>query len=324
MINTEFLLNQMCSHGLQSWVDCLPEQLQTKFSVSQHGAWSQWQQALDSLPVLNPSVIELNQSVVTIGSEHDCDSETRLILDQQLRQLIPWRKGPFSIFGVAIDTEWRSDWKWDRLKNHISCLENKRVLDVGCGSGYHAWRMLGAGASLVIGVDPSLLFVAQHQAMHRYAAELPVFVLPFAMEDVPRSLQAFDTVFSMGVLYHRRSPLEHLTELRDCLCTGGELVLETLVVEGDENTCLVPKARYAQMKNVWFIPSIEMLRIWLARLGFTNIRVVDVNQTSLQEQRTTEWMPNLSLKDFLDEKDLNLTVEAYPAPRRAIVIANRK
>jgi tRNA (mo5U34)-methyltransferase len=31
----------------------------------------------------------------------------------------------------------------------------------------------------------------------------------------------------MGVLYHRRSPLEHLWQLKDQLVNGGELVLET-------------------------------------------------------------------------------------------------
>ncbi|PMC22346.1 tRNA 5-methoxyuridine(34)/uridine 5-oxyacetic acid(34) synthase CmoB, partial [Klebsiella aerogenes] len=44
----------------------------------------------------------------------------------------------------------------------------------------------------------------------------------------------------MGVLYHRRSPLDHLWQLKDQLAPGGELVLETLVIEGDENTVLVP------------------------------------------------------------------------------------
>lgn len=64
----------------------------------------------------------------------------------------------------------------------------------------------------------------------------------------------------MGVLYHRRSPLEHLWQLKDQLVQDGELVLETLVVEGDENTVLVPGDRYAQMRNVYFIPSALALK----------------------------------------------------------------
>lgn len=67
-------------------------------------------------------------------------------------------------------------------------------------------------------------------------------------------IKAFDTVFSMGVLYHRKSPIEFLQQLKSQLRPGGELMLETLVVEGDENTVLMTGDRYAQMRNVWFYP----------------------------------------------------------------------
>jgi len=60
---------------------------------------------------------------------------------------------------------------------------------------------------------------------------------------------------------------------------------------------------------------------WMTRCGFKNIRVVDVNQTSLEEQRATPWMTFNSLKDFLDPDDINLTMEGLPAPRRATFIA---
>ena len=56
----------------------------------------------------------------------------------------------------------------------------------------------------------------------------------------------------MGVLYHRRSPIDHLLELKGCLQTGGELVLETLVIDGGLGEVLVPENRYAKMRNVWF------------------------------------------------------------------------
>ena len=45
----------------------------------------------------------------------------------------------------------------------------------------------------------------------------------------------------MGVLYHRASPFDCLLQLKNQLTKGGELILETLVVDGDENTVLVPK-----------------------------------------------------------------------------------
>ena len=235
----------------------------------------------------------------------------------------PWRKGPFSVHGIQIDTEWRSDWKWDRVKNFISPLKNRTVLDVGCGSGYHMWRMLGDGATRVVGIDPSPLFLCQFEAIKRVAGnQHPVYLLPLGIEELP-PLDAFDTVFSMGVLYHRRSPIDHLLQLRDQLRVGGELVLETLVIDGDENAVLVPQDRYGKMNNVWFIPSVAALMLWLKKCEFIDIRCVDIDITSLAEQRSTHWMKNESLVDYLDPNDVSLTVEGYPAPKRAIIIATK-
>ena len=135
--------------------------------------------------------------------------------------------------------------------------------------------------------------------------------------------QGFDTVFSMGVLYHRRSPLDHLEQLRSQLRKGGELVLETLIVDGPINHVLVPPNRYAMMNNVWFIPSVPTLNVWLKKIGFHKIRCVDVTKTSTQEQRTTNWMPYNSLSDFLDPTNRNKTIEGHPAPTRATFIAER-
>jgi tRNA (mo5U34)-methyltransferase len=237
-------------------------------------------------------------------------------------QLHPWRKGPFSIHGVTIDAEWRSDLKWQRISRVMTPLRGRRVLDVGCGNGYYAWRMLGAGADLVIGVDPSLRFVAQYQALRRFLGDHPAYVLPLSLEQVPDSLRTFDSVFSMGVFYHRRSPLDHLLKLKDCLRPGGELVLETLVVEGDANTVLAPPGRYAQMRNVWFLPSAQALLSWVRRCGFRQAQVADISLTTSQEQRSTPWMRFQSLSDFLDPEQPGLTIEGLPAPQRCIVTAH--
>ncbi|MDX8407697.1 MAG: tRNA 5-methoxyuridine(34)/uridine 5-oxyacetic acid(34) synthase CmoB, partial [Mariprofundaceae bacterium] len=236
--------------------------------------------------------------------------------------LHPWRKGPFDFFGIHIDTEWRSDWKWNRLKDAITPLTGRQVLDVGCGSGYHAWRMLGDGAAKVVAIDPTLLFAMQFHACQRYIADARLQFWPIGIDDLPDGMASFDTVFSMGILYHRRSPIDHLLQLKGLLRPGGELVLETLIVEGGPDSCLIPNGRYAKMRNVWFIPSIAMLETWLMRAGLSDIRVIDVSPTSVNEQRSTEWMRFESLPDFLDQANPALTIEGHPAPVRAILRAN--
>lgn len=289
-----------------------------------HGDHGKWQAAFDALPDIATQQTDLRGDVVSASSDTPTNPELLAQLEQALRGLHPWRKGPFELFGLRIDTEWRSDWKWQRLRDHLSPLEGRLILDVGCGSGYHCWRMLGEGAKLVIGIDPSQKFLFQFHAVKKYLGAQNAFYLPLRSEDLPPQLGRFDTVFSMGVLYHRQSPFQHLEELRHALKPGGELVLETLVIEGSRNHILVPGERYAQMRNVWFIPSCQELLHWLERAGFEEPRLVETNQTSLEEQRSTDWMHFHSLVDFLDPSDPNKTVEGYPAPRRASFIASKK
>jgi tRNA (mo5U34)-methyltransferase len=183
--------------------------------------------------------------------------------------------------------------------------------------------MLGCDASRVVGIDPTQLFLIQFQAIKHFIPDNRIHFLPLGIEEM-QPLNAFDTVFSMGVLYHRKDPIQFLTQLKHQLRKGGELVLETLVVDGDAQTVLMAGERYAQMRNVWFLPSTDALTVWLARLGFENIRVVDKNFTTLDEQRATEWIEGQSLKDFLDPEDITRTIEGYPAPQRAVIVANRK
>jgi tRNA (mo5U34)-methyltransferase len=304
------------------WADKLPAQIASALDPARHGTLPHWLALLDRLPVLLPSLCCLTEDTVQIGRAEDISDTDRAKLLEILRELIPWRKGPYNIYGIRIDTEWRSDWKWNRLKDHIAPLDQRLVLDVGCGSGYHCWRMLGAGARMVLGIDPLLLNVIQFQLVKTLYGSAPVHVLPFGIEALPTGLKIFDTVFSMGVLYHRRSPIDHLLELRECLKPGGELVLETLIIDGKLGETLMPEDRYANMRNVWFIPSLATLESWLIRCRFGNIRVIDVTPTSIEEQRRTEWMPFHSLPDFIDMNVPSLTVEGLPAPKRAIVLAN--
>lgn len=288
-----------------------------------HGDAAQWQAALDALPVLHTRHHALDTDTVSLGLPSEIGTEERAALQAALMALHPWRKGPFNLFGLHIDSEWRSDWKWQRLAQHIAPLTGRRVLDVGCGNGYYLLRMLGAGARHALGIDPTLRFLYQFEALRRYLpADLPTDILPLKSEDLPPNLHAFDTVFSMGVLYHRRDPMTHLHELRGALRPGGELVLETLVLPPEQDGVLLPGERYAQMRNVWAIPAVAVLEDWLREAGFRQVRTVDVTATTVQEQRRTDWMRFQSLADFLDPENTRLTVEGHPAPRRALVIAN--
>ena len=315
------LIERLRHDEVDALADALPLVLEAGLDVNRYGDIPRWKQSLDALPDIEISHVDMASSSVRAGVAVDCDEAQSIQLHEALMGLHPWRKGPFSVAGIDIDTEWRSDFKWDRLKDKIQSLDGRRVLDVGCGSGYHCWRMAAAGAELVVGIDPTPLFVMQYWAMQKYLQNPNVWVVPMRMEALPEKLKTFDTVFSMGILYHRRSPFDHLQELRDALVSGGQLVLETLVIEGDDGEVLVPEGRYSKMGNVWFIPSVPTLCSWLAKMKFSDIEVIDISTTTAEEQHATDWMTFHSLTDFLDPNDSTKTAEGHPAPRRVVVVA---
>jgi tRNA (mo5U34)-methyltransferase len=321
MKNFNLFYQKIATSRLSHWLNTLPAQLDDWYKNNLHGEFKHWQKTIDALPVAKNASVDLTHSV-SVGTKGDFNDGEFKRLENLLKKLKPWRKGPYHIHGLHIDTEWRSDFKWDRLAEHISDLSNKYVLDIGCGSGYHLWRMRGAGAKHVVGIDPTQLFLMQFNAVQHFIQDDNVNLLPLGVEQLPE-LNAFDTVFAMGVLYHRRSPIDFLYQLKAQLVKGGELVLETLIVDGDENTVLVPGERYAKMRNVWFLPSTKAMCAWLDRCGFTNIRVVNTDITAAEEQRKTDWIDTESLEDFLDPNDSSKTIEGYPAPQRAIFIANK-
>jgi tRNA (mo5U34)-methyltransferase len=293
--------------------------------LSRHGDLARWQAALGDLPALIPERIVLDECVTVTGTAGPSEIDK---LTDALRRLHPWRKGPFDLFGVRIDTEWRSDWKWQRIAPAVGSLDGQTVLDVGCGNGYFGWRALGAGAAEVVGIDPSVLFLMQHRAIRRYAdllGDWPHHQLAIPFEDLPPA--PFDLALSMGVIYHRKDPDAHAARLYGCTRPGGRVLVESLVVEGPAPLHPARDAdgggRYARMRNVNVLPTVDLLSSWLRAAGFCDVELVDVSPTTVNEQRSTSWMTFESLAEALDSRDPSRTVEGHPAPIRAAVMGRR-
>jgi tRNA (mo5U34)-methyltransferase len=281
---------------------------------------------LSKLPEVITSHFSVENGVVTIGNPEELTDSQRALLENILLGLRPWRKGPFNLFGILIDSEWRADLKWERLLTYpsfIDLIRNRKVIDVGCSNGYYLFRMLEHQPSKLVGIDPSDLYTYQYKAI------TSLFNTPANLEFHQAVLSdqqgSYDTLLCMGVLYHRRSPVDALREMRDLLNPGGALVLETLIIEGEDDIALYPKDKYARMKNVHFLPTVSCLKNWLERAGFINSRVIDITETTLEEQRISAWSTPESLESFVvSGPDGNKTVEGYPPPIRAIVIAHIK
>jgi tRNA (mo5U34)-methyltransferase len=279
---------------------------------------------LDQLPAAPPSVVDLTSGRIRTGAPQDLDPQERDRLRELLMAFRPWRKGPFDIFGIEVDSEWRSDLKWNRVKDVIAPLAGRRILDVGSSCGYYLFRMASARPRLALGLEPYAPFYCQYLLLQRLVGERNVHCLPVKLEELPGLDGYFDTLFHMGVLYHQRSPIEALRQLAGLLRTGGELVIETLIIDGEDETALCPAGRYAKMNNVFFLPTVPCLTGWLERAGFHRVRCIDRTWTTIEEQRQTGWIKSESLADFLDPADPRCTVEGYPAPLRAVLLAEKR
>ncbi|GAB6094459.1 tRNA 5-methoxyuridine(34)/uridine 5-oxyacetic acid(34) synthase CmoB [Desulfatiferula olefinivorans] len=305
-----------CRPALESLVGRLGARLSLDY-----GNEKKWRGLYESLPDIHPSMCRLSDDWVRIGRPEDADAAIRSRMADILMAMSPWRKGPFDLFGIRVDSEWASYIKWNRLKDALEPLSGRRVLDIGCSSGYYMFRMLDQAPEMILGIDPQILFYYQFKALQKYVRSDRLYYLPAGLEDLPAFDACFDTVFFMGIIYHRKSPVDSLLDIHGNMRSGGQLVLETLIIETGAPVALFPEDRYAKMRNVFFIPSVSCLESWLKRARFGDIRVVDVSKTTSVEQRKTPWIKTESLEDFLDPDDPKKTVEGYPAPVRAVITA---
>ena len=252
-----------------------------------------------------------------IGDVVKVDGEYSQDIKALAKKLMPWRKGPFEVFGTYIDTEWRSNIKYNLIRPHFN-LQGKRVADIGCNNGYYLFRMQEDQPELLVGFDPSPIYKTQFDFMNHFAKTKIVYEL-LGVEHVEFYEEKFDFIFCLGVLYHRSDPVAMLKSLYKGLDKYGEVLLDTFFIEGEDEVCLSPKSSYSKIPNIYFVPTIPALKNWCLRAGFSHFEVLETSKTELEEQRKTEWIEGQSLEDFLDPDDSSKTVEGYPAPARVYV-----
>lgn len=236
--------------------------------------------------------------------------------------LKPWRKGPFNLFDIQIDSEWRSNLKYNFIQEHLD-ITDKEVLDVGCNNGYYLFRMLDKNPKKLVGFDPSALYRCQFDFINHFIQSKISFEM-LGIEHIPLYPDKFDVIVCLGVIYHRSDPIMALKSLAKGLKQEGELLIDCLIIEGEEPIALVPDGRYAKMPNAYFIPTLPALENWIKRAGFDVIELIGSMATTTEEQRKTEWVDGESLDHFLDPNDPKKTIEGYPAPLRAYLKIRRK
>ena len=249
------------------------------------------------------------------------DKELALVAENAKR-LIPWRKGPFNLSGLEIDSEWQSNKKYNLLRPYFN-LEDKIVADVGCNNGYYMFRMLEDKPKRVVGFDPSALFKTQFEFVNTFIKSDIKYEL-MGVEHLEHYEHRFDFIFMLGVLYHRSDPVNTLKSLNRALNKNGEIIVDSFMIDGEDEVALSPHDRYSLIPNIYFIPTVNCFKNWLNRAGFVDIEVLEITQTDSEEQRATQWSFEVSLSEMLDPNDLTKTIEGYPAPKRVYLKARKK
>lgn len=268
--------------------------------------------------------LDLSGDTITIGQANEVSSAEQEQIRTDLRQFMPWRKGPFSVYGIDIDAEWRSERKWQRLVPHLPDLEGKTVADIGCNNGYYMFRMAPSKPRLVLGFEPTVQHYYCFKALNGMAGLDNLQIDLLGVEHLNLFPSCFDVIFLMGVIYHRPSPVDTLRDILTALQPGGDLLLESQAIPGTDPIALFPEATYAKVPGTYFVPSGACLCNWLKKAGFIDIELFCSHPMSAAEQRRTDWMTFESYQDFLQPQAPHLTLEGYPAPWRVFVKARKK
>ena len=279
--------------------------------------------ALNGIEFFQTQHFNFSDAVVEIGHSDELSSTQKEHYLKALQTFVPWKKGPFRLFGTDIDSEWRSDMKWERISNEAGSLEGKKIADIGCHNGYFMFRMAAENPDLVVGFEPYGKHLLNYQLMQGFANIPSLAFELLGVEHIHLYPGFFDKIFCLGILYHHTDPVGLLRKIKSSLNKGGELYIDCQGIEGDDPVALVPSGRYACARGIWFLPTLPALINWVKRAGFSHAECFYGAPLGTDEQRETSWAPVKSLKDFLDPADPTRTVEGYPAPWRFYVKAIR-
>lgn len=283
---------------------------------------SKYREAVQSVRDIESDWFDFSDAVV-IGQGSELSTEQQQRFYQSLQTFCPWKKGPFELFGINIDAEWRSDWKWARILPHIQSLKNRKVADIGCHNGYFMFRMAHQQPDCVIGFEPVAKHFWNFQLIQNIVRQEMLTFELLGVEDIDLYPNFFDTIFCLGILYHHRDPIGLLEKIWKALAFKGEIVIDCQGIPGELPVALTPRQRYAQARGIWFLPTLSCLENWMARAGFTQIKCIFAEPLSVDEQRRTAWADIDSLPEFLNPENPSLTIEGYPAPWRYYVIARK-
>lgn len=306
---------------LDPWFDiCAPEHkrdleelLKQRHTQLQNSSYESYQRSLEQAKGYIGGECDLSGTAPTVSGSLSIEQQAEL--KELLEVFIPWKKGPFNIFGEEVDSEWRSDIKWDRFVPHLGSLKGKVIADIGCHNGYFMFRMAEHQPSAVYGFEPVAKNFYNFQVLNSFFKQSMLHYELLGVEHTHFFPNAFDSIFCLGILYHHTDPIGLLRKLKLSLRKGGSLFIDCQGIAGDDPVAYVPQGKYAGARGIWFLPTLSCLTNWIRRAGFQSVEVIYSDQLDVKEQRASSWAPIKSLSEFLTPC-LSKTIEGHPAPHR--------
>ena len=114
--SAEALAGRLQALDLAPWSEALGPALAEALAPGRHGDRPHWEAALAQLPELPEVTVDLTAPAPRLTCPRPLSPGEQATLEGGLQGLRPWRKGPFDFFGVTVDAEWRSDWKWGSVR----------------------------------------------------------------------------------------------------------------------------------------------------------------------------------------------------------------
>lgn len=111
--------------------------------------------------------------------------------------------------------------EWHALREMLPDFENKRVLDLGCGFGWHCQYAIEHGAKSVVGIDLSVKMLEEAKKRNDSSA---IEYKCVAVEDFDYPPDTFDVVISSLTFHYLESFGRVCRDVHRCLTKGGTFV----------------------------------------------------------------------------------------------------
>lgn len=126
--------------------------------------------------------------------------------------------------------------EWHELQRLLPDFKGKRVLDIGCGFGWHCIYAAEQGAASIVGIDISQKMFAVAKAKTAFA-NVEYHLL--AMEDMDFPSDSFDIVISSLALHYTPDFRDICKRVNHCLTIGGTFVFSVehpvFTAKGDQD-----------------------------------------------------------------------------------------